>query len=248
MTSTRAKHLPALLWPIFLLGHWLAIGLLAWHLLAQVNFVYPTFYQWLGIESHIAEFAPQNRHRSHFHHTSPNDHYALFAGINQAIHSDPDQLARLAYIDNNGQHHLLLHGDEVLHLQDVARLVKGVYLLGLLAFGAAVLSGLLLWKLRFRFPSARRIAAGTLSAIALTVIGVWLLGPKRVFYMLHEWIFPPEHPWFFYYQDSLMTTLMKAPDLFGAIAIALLLVWLAFWGASLWIIVRLWLRRVGPIG
>ncbi|MFN2223885.1 MAG: DUF1461 domain-containing protein, partial [Candidatus Promineifilaceae bacterium] len=32
------------------------------------------------------------------------------------------------------------------------------------------------------------------------------------------WICPPGHQWFFYYQDSLMTTMMKAPVLFAGIA------------------------------
>jgi hypothetical protein len=45
-----------------------------------------------------------------------------------------------------------------------------------------------------------------------------------VFYALHDWIFPPDRPWFFYYQDSLLTTMMKAPDLFGAIAAEILAV------------------------
>ena len=48
-----------------------------------------------------------------------------------------------------------------------------------------------------------------------------LVGPVEVFYALHEWVFPANHQWFFYYEDSLMSTLMKAPDLFGAIALLL---------------------------
>ena len=43
------------------------------------------------------------------------------------------------------------------------------------------------------------------------------------FYALHEWIFPDNHQWFFYYQESLMTVLMKAPDLFGAISVLIAL-------------------------
>jgi hypothetical protein len=38
---------------------------------------------------------------------------------------------------------------------------------------------------------------------------------------MHVWVFPADHQWFFYYQDSLMSTLMKAPYLFGYIAVAL---------------------------
>jgi len=41
-----------------------------------------------------------------------------------------------------------------------------------------------------------------------------------IFSALHVAVFPPENQWFFYYQDSLMTTLMKAPDIFFAIGAA----------------------------
>ncbi len=232
-----------LLWPCFLLCHWLTAGLLAWHILAQVNFAYPVIYEGLDIEAHIAEFAPQNRHRENFHHTTPDEHRALFAQINQAIHRDPQQLANITYTDDTGQRHTLMHRDEIVHLQDVARLVDGLYTLGTIALGGLVITGALLWRARSRFPRPHRVAAGTLGVIVAVAALVLTLGPKRVFYTLHEWIFPPDHPWFFYYQDSLMTTLMKAPDLFGVIAIGLLGLWLLLWGLSLWLLTRLWLIR-----
>jgi hypothetical protein len=46
-------------------------------------------------------------------------------------------------------------------------------------------------------------------------------------------VFPEGHQWFFYYQDSLMSTLMKAPYLFGYIALALLVLTLALLTALL---------------
>ncbi|MFT7095179.1 MAG: hypothetical protein ACJAV3_002995, partial [Alcanivorax sp.] len=47
-------------------------------------------------------------------------------------------------------------------------------------------------------------------------------------------LFPAENEWFFYWQDSLMSTLMKAPVLFGGIAAAiaigaLLLIPVLYW-------------------
>ena len=42
-----------------------------------------------------------------------------------------------------------------------------------------------------------------------------------MFYQFHIWLFPADHEWFFYWQDSLMSTLMKAPVLFGGIAVVL---------------------------
>ena len=64
-----------------------------------------------------------------------------------------------------------------------------------------------------------------------------LIGAKRVFYSLHDLIFPAEHQWFFYYQDSLMSTMMKAPDFFAYVAAALAvlaigLLWLILFAAS----------------
>lgn len=59
---------------------------------------------------------------------------------------------------------------------------------------------------------------GLLGFSALTTITLILFGPTKMFYWLHTKIFPHNHQWFFYYQESLMTTLMKAPDLFGFIA------------------------------
>src|SRR5690606_8581611 len=134
--------------------------------------------------------------------------------INRAIHTDPSALEGITYTDASGRTHTLMHRDEVVHLQDVARLVDGVYRLGAVALAGLLLSGALLWRARARFPSARRVTAGTLLGLLIPAVLVLAIGPKRVFYTLHVWIFPPDHPWFFYYQDSLMTTLMKAPDLF----------------------------------
>jgi hypothetical protein len=50
---------------------------------------------------------------------------------------------------------------------------------------------------------------------------------------MHILVFPDDHQWFFYYQDSLMSTLMKAPDLFAGIAIQIVLVGLVLYGVML---------------
>tara|TARA_Y100000588_G_scaffold356149_1_gene412087 strand:- start:498 stop:764 length:267 start_codon:yes stop_codon:yes gene_type:complete len=59
----------------------------------------------------------------------------------------------------------------------------------------------------------------TIALSAITTGVVFALGPKQVFYWFHIKVFPEGHQWFFYYQESLMSTLMKAPDLFGFIAV-----------------------------
>jgi hypothetical protein len=56
---------------------------------------------------------------------------------------------------------------------------------------------------------------------------------------MHIFVFPDNHQWFFYYQDSLMSTLMKAPDLFAGIAIQIVLVGLILYGVMLLAIKKL---------
>jgi hypothetical protein len=68
-----------------------------------------------------------------------------------------------------------------------------------------------------------------------------------VFYGLHTWIFPPGHAWFFYYQDSLMTMMMKAPELFAYIALTLAVVSLACLMVMLWLTGRLFRRFSGAV-
>ena len=77
-----------------------------------------------------------------------------------------------------------------------------------------------------RFGNLTRGRGQALIAAALAVIItiVFLIfGAKAIFYQMHVLIFPPDHQWFFYYQDSLMSTMMKAPDLFAGIALQILL-------------------------
>ena len=54
--------------------------------------------------------------------------------------------------------------------------------------------------------------------LALFVVVLIVVGPTKAFSQMHEWVFPPGNPWFFYYQQSLMSTMMWAPVLFGWIA------------------------------
>ncbi len=228
------------LWPLLLTGQLLAVSLLAWHLLAQVNFGYPLAYKLLSIESHIQVYGPQNRHKAHFAQTSPAEHRALFGEITRAVQNGGKGLADIHYRLPDGRTAPLMREPEVIHLRDVANLITVFYQAGLIGAGVWVLMlGFARWQ-RLPMPSPARIAAGFLLALVIAGVAVAALGPTRVFYWLHELIFPDEHEWFFFYQDSLMTTLMKAPDLFGVIALWLVGLLLLLWGASLWL-TRYWL-------
>ncbi|MBU2885034.1 DUF1461 domain-containing protein [Gilvimarinus agarilyticus] len=213
---------------------------MAWNLLAAGNFGYGAAYQWLEIDQHIASYGPENRNRSHFALTDKDQHIELFQQINAAVHGAPQDLNDIYFHPSQGASQTLLTKPEVVHLTDVAHLIDKVYTLGWIALTAMIICLPILYYHRAPLPRPSRVLASVLGAMGATFALVMLLGPKHVFYTLHTWIFPPEHPWFFYYQDSLMTTLMKAPDLFGFIAALLLGLWLILWALSLFIMIRLW--------
>lgn len=230
------------LWPLLFISHLLAASLLAWHLLAQVDFGFSIGYPLLNIDEHIERFGPENRYKTGFGETSPEEHARLFGEISRSIQSDGEGLADIRYTLPNGRSSYLMRPPEVIHLQDVARLVRDYYRVGLVAGALLIVLGFYAWRRRLAPPKPLKVLAITAASLAAGGIALWLIGPVRVFYWLHEYAFPKDHPWFFYYQDSLMTTLMKAPDLFGFIGALLLILTLIFWGLSGALMVR-WLRR-----
>lgn len=205
---------------------------LAWMLLAQINFAYPLWYELLSIDETIAVYAPQNRNRRHFERTDKAERERLFAALVQAIHENGHGLLQLSYRDPAGKPIArMLTAAEIVHLQDVARLVERGRLFGWLSLGAWLLASAWLVINKIQPPALKRCIFIALSAMLVLTLIVLITGPVRLFYQLHEWVFPQGHQWFFYYQDSLMTTLLKAPDIFAAIA----LLWLAV-SFPLWLI------------
>jgi len=207
---------------------------LSWHALAQFNFGYGAAYKMLGIEAFIQHYAPENRFRHGFELTTPQQQQQLFAEIVSAIQHGGKGLAAIRYPLGSGEIPLLRE-PEVVHLQDVANLISLFNQAAVM--GVLVLAGLiLLYRGQRRAPpTVKQITVGML--LTGTVLGLLLLlaGPTQLFYWLHTRVFPDGHQWFFYYQESLMTTLMKAPDLFGFIGClwglsALLLFVLGQWG------------------
>jgi uncharacterized membrane protein len=117
----------------------------------------------------------------------------------------------------------------------VARLIA--HLSGILSYLAAILGVLVMvfWigKSRKNINIWRpyTVAKSFLSMLALLLVccGIVLaVGPQRVFYALHEWIFAGMAPWHFYFQESLMTTMLTEP-LFGSISILLMVSAFAIW-------------------
>lgn len=226
-------------WSLLLLGHLLAVSLLTWHLLAQLNFAYPLGYRLLNIEQHVQEFGPLNRYKKDFAQTTAAEQQDIFAQITRAVQSHGEGLADIRYRLPDGTTTPLMRDAEVIHLQDVANLIDVFYWAGLI--GAFIWLALLAYAYhqRYSLPHLKKILFGFIAGIAALALIVLLIGAKTVFYWLHEQIFPDEHEWFFYYQDSLMTTLMKAPDLFGFIAVVLVAIIILMWGLSVWAMQKL---------
>ncbi len=194
---------------------------LGWLLLARADFLYPVAYRVLDIPATLEGYVPHNRHgKRDFLQTDAAEHARLFAAMAQAIRHGGEGLEALRYRAPDGRAlGTLLTQDEVNHLRDVARLVGPGERAGLLAFlGWLGLVALMLARGR-EPPRARSLVLGSLGLLALAGAALLAVGPVEAFYALHRWIFPPDHPWFFYYQDSLMSSLMQAPRLFGFIGL-----------------------------
>ncbi|WP_407276733.1 DUF1461 domain-containing protein [Halothiobacillus sp. DCM-1] len=208
-------------WLVPLLLLWPAALGLAWVLLSQVNFFYPLNYRLLDIGATINQYTPQNHFgKQSFVETDLAERERLFAAITTAINHHGQGLAELKYHNPSGQ----VLGDfltpaEVQHLTDVARVVRVGEGISVAAF--------LLWLLWLGFvawqhkplPSLRHAVVGTLVLLGFGGLLVAIIGPIRVFDWFHRSVFPANHAWFFYYQDSLMTTFMQAPNLFGLIVL-----------------------------
>lgn len=208
---------------------------IAWGGLFKVDFMYPLFHDIGGIAQGIEKYGPLNRYKTGFGETTRQQRVALFHAINEAVHSGGDGLADIRYqTPGSGGSQQLLREPEIVHLQDVAALIN---LLAVFVAAVAVA-----WLLLLVFAALHKHALPPLRAQciglgAFFVAGLALvlaLGPERVFNTLHIWVFPDDHQWFFYYQESLMSTLMLAPTLFGWIAAAwALLTLLIFVGLTL---------------
>jgi uncharacterized membrane protein len=228
-----------LIWPLIFVGQLLATSLLAWHLLAQIDFAYPAGYKLLGLDTHIAEFAPRNRYIHGFEFTHAKEHWSLFGQITHAVQNHGDGLEDIHFTLPNDTKIPLMHNAEIIHLQDVSNLIHQFYLAGIAGFFIWIIFLAIAYRRKLTFPSLRNIVLGFCGGIFVISAIVLSLGATQVFYWLHTKVFPEGHQWFFYYEDSLMTTLMKAPDIFAFIASLLLITLMIIWGLSTFGMARL---------
>ncbi|WP_221798569.1 DUF1461 domain-containing protein [Oceanobacter mangrovi] len=224
------------LWLIVLLAGLLASVSLSWFGMGKVHYGFSYWYDFYGIEAHIDKYGPQNRYIRGLESVSPIEHIRLFNEISDAVHNHGEGLKSISF-ERWGHQTRLLRKPEVQHLQDVADLIDVLRIAAIISGLICVVGSAALLGLKTR-PSWAIQGGLLLFLIAGITAAVLITGPLKVFYFLHEHIFPPDHAWFFYYQDSLMATLMKAPDLFGGIAAVIAIAGVVLFGGYLWLLLR----------
>jgi hypothetical protein len=196
---------------------------IAWQGLARANYLYPVWYGLLSIDRTIDYYGPLNRLRPHFETTSREERARLFTEIARGIHGAPGALENLEYRAADGRPlGRMLTAPELVHLGDVTRLVSALTVFGWTTALAWLISLALLRTSGRTMPPPRALLAPTGGMLIGAALLVLIIGPTRVFYAWHAWAFPAGHQWFFYYEESLMTMLMKAPDIFAPIAAVML--------------------------
>ena len=229
-----------LLWALYSLTSLLLCIWLAWHLFAQINFMYPLWYSLLNIDQTIEQTAPRHSHKKHFDQTSREEHYRLFAEIVRAVQDQGKGLSQIQYRDRDGKVlDRLLTQKEVIHLTDVANFVNVLNWWNLILLVAGLLLLALMFLLRVQMPKIRNLLLTVVAVVSVGLLVLASIGFTKVFYWLHPIVFPADHQWFFYYEESLMSTLMKAPVLFAPLGAQLLLLGFVFWGLHLLLLKKL---------
>lgn len=206
-----------LFWLFFLLLTFVVTLPLSWWGLAKADFFYPVLHDSIGIDKHIEKYAPKNQlGKTGFEKTSKPERVGLFHGIVEAIHDKGDGLEGLTYTSGQQQIALLTEA-EILHLKDVAILLEKLKPVVITAFIIWIILLLMLFLKKMPMASAKQFLLSVLVLLFASIV-VLSFGPEKLFNQLHIWAFPDNHQWFFYYEESLMSTMMKAPDLFGYIA------------------------------
>jgi hypothetical protein len=191
----------------------------AWTIMAQSNFFYGLWHDHGGIAEGIEKYGPQNRYKPGFADTSRQQRIEMFAQISCAIHNNGEGLNDISYSTPTSRgRQKLLHEAEMVHLTDVAHLLNTMKIAAVWVLVTWLATLGYFAKTRNSLPLLRHQSVGMVSVIGVLGLVLWLVGAEQVFNAVHVWIFPDNHQWFFYYQDSLMSTMMLAPTLFAWIA------------------------------
>lgn len=237
----KIAFLRQFIWLVFSLSLLIFGSGISWQISKSANFFYSTWYQVLDINHVVRKNVPKNSQgKADFPVDDASMHERKFAEIVLAIHQSGNGLSEIEYLNQQGITQKLLTKSEVQHLQDVANLLTSVnqlwwgnvfFLLFLMLFycrkhqsfeqfnGDKLPINAITVIPRFK---QKLISLLFFVILIMTVLGIW--GFTDIFYYLHTVVFPENHQWFFYYKDSLMATIMKAPDIFAAIAVQLVAV------------------------
>ena len=219
----------------------------SWQVLSQANFLYDQIYEYNNLEAHVNEFAPLNRNdKESFALTSKTERVRVFNDIVREINTGGGGLGSITFTPQGADAATtFLIEAERDHLQDVANLVSGLKPIG------AVIASLLMafygfcwyYKIsRYQYfwrPSSVFVCLFQIGAVAALCVAItFTIGPQQTFYLLHEWAFSDKAQWYFYFQDSLMTTLM--PEVvFSNIAIMIGTITI-----TIWLITNMIIRKI----
>ncbi len=192
----------------------------SWVLLASLNFAYPLLHDYTGINENIALYGPRNRIKPDFNQTTREERIRLFAGIVKSIHLQGEGLGELTYHTKNGKEIKLLTAAEVVHLKDVSVLYEKLKYSAIAVFFIWFWLMVMRFRWRLKMPGTAVLVSYVLLVPVSTSV-VYIAGAEKLFYTLHTLFFPAGHQWFFYYEESLMSMMMKAPDMFAYIAVML---------------------------
>ena len=209
---------------------------LAWKSLSATNFFFERLYQLHAIEEHIKNYAPQNRNKENFEITPSLEHQRIFGEIVSSINSNGKGLAEISYFDPSGDKiDEFLTNDEIIHLKDVSELIVSSTQIVLILTGVliAVYGFSLYYKVsrsRYLWKPVTTLFSFVTMVFTLSLITgvIFVIGARKVFHILHEVLFADKGQWFFYYQDSLMTTLLPE-SLFGTIAVMMTVCAFFYW-------------------
>lgn len=235
------KSYASVMWAPLFLGLFLLSTAMSWYSLAAANFLYGVWHDYAGVAEHIGKYAPENRYKHGFENTTKQQRATMFKQIVVAVHNDGEDLEKIFYGGATEDVAIpLLNEEEIVHLKDVARLVSIINPMAWVGMLLLISSLFVLHYGQVSFPGIKKILVNILILVTLAVVFVLVWGAKDFFYQLHIWIFPAEHKWFFYYQESLMSTMMMAPHMFAYIAVVWLVLCFGFISAALVLVVKVW--------
>lgn len=194
----------------------------SWQLNKSADFFYGFWYQQLNIEQTITTYVPDNTFdKKDYVDTNTDQRVDNFSEIVTEIHNNGEHLAQLSYVNKQQQVKKLLTTAEIIHLKDVSHLIQKLTLVSVGNFCILLFLSGVIYQQKFYLPKRKDQFLAVVLPSSLLFILFIVFGFTELFYYLHTVVFPDNHQWFFYYQESLMSSLMKAPDLFAGISVTL---------------------------